>query len=500
MALLVVLAAAGSRPAAVAGAAPPAEWPAYGQGPEHAGNTPDRLGSVLLQRWSAAFGVSVQGAPVVAGGTVFFGADDRVLRALAVDDGQVRWTFTATGLLRSAPVVADGQVWVTDFDGRTYALRAADGLLLWDVALGGRTGASPVIADGNLYVATALGTVYAIEPETGAVRWKVEVGLPIWSSPAAGGGRVYVEDYAGGVHALESSDGHQAWAYQTDGELRMSPALCGGKLIVASSSYDRGGLVALDARAGTVLWTRSISGNNLWSAPTIAPLPDGRVFVLAGNLGWLYAFNLETGGLVWNTHMIPQKFGGRAKYPTMMTPVAGGDHVYVGAYYAVDLPSAIYSFNLEDGRLLWTSPAAGKIATPPAYADGTVYFGSYDGRAYAYSPVRVFIGEQEVDFGDLSPVIQANRSLVPFRALFEAVGATVAWDQAAQRVMAKRGEHIIEMTVGQTSATVDGRSVILEVPPAVVNQRTLVPLRFVAEALGELKWDQTHLRVDITLR
>ncbi|MHB0885662.1 MAG: outer membrane protein assembly factor BamB family protein [Bacillota bacterium] len=494
VALLVFALLAGyARPALAA------DWPGYGRGPDHLGAVDDLLGSVLLQRWTTAPGPQAQGDPVVVGGTVFAGADDRVFRALDVKDGGVKWTFNPAGLPRSAPAVSDDAVYLIDFSGNGYALRATDGLLLWQAALGDRGGATPVLGDGVLFVAGAQGVVQAFDAASGAAKWRSDVGLPIWSTPAYGSGFLYVEDYSGGVHALDARDGHQVWGYQTSGELRMSPALYGQKLIVASSGYEAGGIVALDALTGAVLWTRSISGNNLWSAPAVARTADGRPLVLAGNLGWLYAIDADTGAVVWSNHMTPIKYAGRTKYPTMMTPVVGRDHVYVGAYYAVDAPSCVYSFNLSDGRLLWTSPVAGKIATPLAYADGSVYFGSYDGRVYAYAPIRVFIGGKPVDFGDLSPVVRSNRSLVPFRALFEALEAEVTWDQAAQRVTARLGDRLIRLTVGSTEAMVDGRLVTLEVAPAIINERTLVPLRFIAEALGKLDWDQAGLRVDVTL-
>ncbi len=497
---LAILLTLGGLPAAgFGGEALAADWAAYGQGPEHCGWVGEALGSVLLRRWASQTGSAVQGGPVVVGDTLFIGAEDHILRAIDVAGGEVRWTFSADDEIRTTPAVSDGSVFVIDFAGDVYSLRASDGLLLWRASLGDRSGASPVVAGGFLYAATARGSVQAFEAATGRLGWTFEAGAPVWSSPAADGGLVYAEDYAGGVHALDVRDGQQVWSRQTTGELRSSPALYEGRLFVASSGYENGGVSAFDAQTGEALWTTSISGNNLWSAPTVAPLADGRTLVLIGNLGWLYALDARDGTVVWRTRVAPVRYAGRDKYPTMMTPIAGLDHVYVGAHYAVDLPSAVYSFSLADGRLLWTSPLEGKIATPLAQSAGSVYFGSYDGKVYAYAPMRVFVDGAEVDFGDLSPMIRADRSLVPFRVLFEAVGAEVEWDQAKSQVTARRGDRVIRLTVGQTTAYVDGRPVTLEVPATVISGRTLVPLRFVGEALGQLEWDQRRLRVDISL-
>lgn len=101
-------------------------------------------------------------------------------------------------------------------------------------------------------------------------------------------------------------------------------------------------------------------------------------------------------------------------------------------------------------------------------------------------------------FFDAPPVVENGTTLVPFRAIFEKVGAEVAFDSATQKVTAKRGNLTIEMTIDSSTASVNGQSVSLAVPPKVVSRRTLVPLRFVGEALGaKVNWDPVRQRIDI---
>ncbi|MCL2352953.1 MAG: stalk domain-containing protein [Firmicutes bacterium] len=87
------------------------------------------------------------------------------------------------------------------------------------------------------------------------------------------------------------------------------------------------------------------------------------------------------------------------------------------------------------------------------------------------------------------PLIENGRTLVPLRAIFEALGAGVDWDAAAQTVTGTRGKTVIRLTVGSPDAYVNGVRIRLETAPEAVNGRTMVPLRFIAESLGaEVQW------------
>lgn len=80
------------------------------------------------------------------------------------------------------------------------------------------------------------------------------------------------------------------------------------------------------------------------------------------------------------------------------------------------------------------------------------------------------------------PVRSGQRLLVPMRSIFEALGATL--DVQGTRILAKRGDSKMEVRLNSNLALVNGRSVVLEEPARLVGGKTMVPLRFVAEALG----------------
>jgi hypothetical protein len=91
---------------------------------------------------------------------------------------------------------------------------------------------------------------------------------------------------------------------------------------------------------------------------------------------------------------------------------------------------------------------------------------------------------------DVPPQIMNGRTMVPLRTIFEAMGAEIEWDGATQTVTATSGNTVVILTVGSTSPTVNGDIVIIDQPGLIVDGRTLAPLRFVAEAFGgTVEWD-----------
>lgn len=102
---------------------------------------------------------------------------------------------------------------------------------------------------------------------------------------------------------------------------------------------------------------------------------------------------------------------------------------------------------------------------------------------------------------DVPGSIQEGRTLVPFRPIFEGLGAEVTWDPDSQTVTAERGEETLVLTIGSRVVEWRGSLIKVDAPPVIVNGRTLVPLRLVAQALGlYAQWDAPSRRVDLQTR
>jgi len=104
--------------------------------------------------------------------------------------------------------------------------------------------------------------------------------------------------------------------------------------------------------------------------------------------------------------------------------------------------------------------------------------------------IRVILNGAELSF-DVSPQIINNRAMVPMRSIFEAMGANVDWNSDTQAITATKGDTVITMRIGNLSMLVNGREYSIDVPPMLIDGRTLVPLRAVSDGLdAEIEWDQ----------
>ena len=111
--------------------------------------------------------------------------------------------------------------------------------------------------------------------------------------------------------------------------------------------------------------------------------------------------------------------------------------------------------------------------------------------------ITVFLDGTPVVF-DTPPVNEKGVTLVPFRDLFEALGSEVQWLEEDQTVLASKDNTIIKLILGSITAYIDDQEYALLAPPRIVNGRTLIPLRFVSEALGmEVEWRQTSKAIYI---
>jgi hypothetical protein len=104
---------------------------------------------------------------------------------------------------------------------------------------------------------------------------------------------------------------------------------------------------------------------------------------------------------------------------------------------------------------------------------------------------------------EAAPIILNSRTLLPIRAVVEAVGGTIAWEALAQKVTIVRNDKTLELWIGRNVADLNGQSISIDsdskVVPIIMNGRTLLPLRFVAEALAlDVQWDATTEGITIT--
>ncbi len=100
---------------------------------------------------------------------------------------------------------------------------------------------------------------------------------------------------------------------------------------------------------------------------------------------------------------------------------------------------------------------------------------------------------------DGKPFILEGRTYVPLRVVAEGFGADVTWVEQTKGINITLGDKVISMQIGSTRAMVNNEIVNLDAPPTIRNGRTFVPIRFVSETLGaEVEWIQSTRTVKIT--
>lgn len=99
---------------------------------------------------------------------------------------------------------------------------------------------------------------------------------------------------------------------------------------------------------------------------------------------------------------------------------------------------------------------------------------------------------------DVEPLIESGRTLVPIRFIAEALGAQVVWDTIDKQVDIISADKNITLKIGSKTAKVNDKNVTLDVPAKINNGRTLIPLRFVSENLGaNVAWTESSKTVTV---
>ena len=97
--------------------------------------------------------------------------------------------------------------------------------------------------------------------------------------------------------------------------------------------------------------------------------------------------------------------------------------------------------------------------------------------------VSVYVDNEKVEFADQAPLILDGTTLVPIRAVFEKAGALVEWNQEAKTATLKKGEYTVKITVGDSVLYKNDVEVPLTVSALIYNNRILIPVRAIGEAM-----------------
>jgi hypothetical protein len=114
------------------------------------------------------------------------------------------------------------------------------------------------------------------------------------------------------------------------------------------------------------------------------------------------------------------------------------------------------------------------------------------------APPTVTVDGRTVKFPDMQPRVMYNHVMVPLRGVFELMHANVDFDFGAQRITCVKDDATVQLMLGDKEARVNGEKVLFDAPATLSHGRTLVPVSFLAQALGaRVEWDDANQTVRI---
>jgi len=318
----------------------------------------------------------------------------------------------AGGVGPGSPVLIDSVVLLTNMRGDLYAIHAGTGKTLGWINLGEAIYGSPAVDRFVAVVALAntRASLVSYDFYSGSVRWRQSYG-DIEMTPLKEENRIYVGNLQGIFFAVGTVEGNELWRFALPANtkfkgIRSSPALSNATVVFGA---DDGGLYALDARDGGLLW-RAELGAPVWATPAIADdlvvvgTIEGTVAAIdlsSGELRWLHhagapvhagallaegraviatlgglllALDLQSGRIVWETD---------AGSPLNAQMVAASKIGYVGT-----LRRELLAVELDSGQILWRQALGGRVKSAAALGAGQLFVATDDRELVAFQEVR----------------------------------------------------------------------------------------------------------------
>ncbi|MBQ3110727.1 MAG: leucine-rich repeat protein [Clostridia bacterium] len=269
-----------------------------------------------------------------------------------------------------------------------------------------------------------------------------------------------------------------------------------------------GKVVALGVNGEVYIWGQCSDANNI--APKLINSNAQKVYVT----GTSPAFNTGLIGIL-------EKYDSLAIYSGDSLKVRVNDVVKTYVVMQQYFPS--FFVLAKDGRL-WKADSSDKNVvmenvTGFEQIKGIIYVRTADGSVYESGLLtgNLQLTDKEIEFEeiferkitvnvngetlitDVNPYIKNDRTLVPMRAIFEALGAEVSWDNDTRTAIGKKGNVEVKITIGENVLYKNGEAIELDAPAEITNDRTMVPVRAISEAFGcTVNWDNDTKTVEIT--
>lgn len=199
---------------------------------------------------------------------------------------------------------------------------------------------------------------------------------------------------------------------------------------------------------------------------------------------------------IYNTATDDLKFNVYATYGDKKTNITKNVLIY---------PYDSDGISIYNGTVTFKKPGSYTIQFEYQGIQEAVTITALNSQAFEYitdkkpdNPVNVKVYDQYIDFSSIDqwPFIQDGRTLVPLRAVFEVMNCVVSWDNEKSAAVVQYDDKTIIIPSDSKSAYINGEENTLDVPARIVNDRIMVPLRFISESINKtVIWDDADKTV-----
>jgi len=273
-------------------------------------------GSDGTSLWTYEGEANFTSALALCGGSLYIG-DGAGIARVDLKDGSLIWKKPTSAPVHSAPIAADGKLYFGADDGHVYAMDTVSGDVVWTFNAGSSIMAQLAISDnGDLLAASDDNSLYCLAGATGRRKWRTSLPAAL-TPPVYSSGVCYI-GAGSDLYGIDSGSGTIHLKVHLDAGITSAPAVSDTGIFITTDDHR---CRALSSR-GSQIWTLDIGDNS--SAPV---LPAGKSVVVSTQHGVIFAYDSQTGKLLWNYVVQPKALSDQANIPVL--PVYAGSTLYV---------------------------------------------------------------------------------------------------------------------------------------------------------------------------
>jgi eukaryotic-like serine/threonine-protein kinase len=340
------------------------DWTSFRGNAQLTGVATTELPKQLEPLWTLETG-GIESTPAIAAGTVYIGSLDKILYAVDLQTGNLKWKYEATDEIKSSPSFYQNSVFFGDELGTFHAIDAATGKKKWEFKADAGIISSANFAGDRVVFGSYDNNLYCLSIKDGSLLWKLETAGYVHATPAIQDENVIVTGCDGKLHIVRLSDGKQVNSIDLGAYVAASPAILAGHVYVGTFGNE---VVAVDLSKSNIAWHFEDPTKKFPFYASAAVTSN--VVVVAGRDKVLRALSPDTGKIVW-------EFPTKARIDA--SPVIAGENVFFG-----NLAGELFALDMKAGKQVWKYDMGSAVLGSPAVDDHKLVIGSRDGIVYCF--------------------------------------------------------------------------------------------------------------------